>query len=155
MAKARKTTTTTTTTSAPVVRSIDLIVPMGFVVCVDSDLSLRDNERPTKQRLEHAADTMFARYEDKILAALKTVFGDRVSYLETAETYTGDPKTGVAKKVHIETPIPGAAAPAPVAPAAPVEPKLEDLTVEELRERAKAAGKKTAGSKAVLIKRLS
>lgn len=147
-------------------KMLDVLIPMGFVVQVDADLSLKVGENPTAQRLDSAESAMFNRYEAAILAALESVFGARVSYMETAKAYTGNPKTGIMRKVHIE-PV---AVPAPVVPVAAPTKKgkvMEELvpmavaipytdqTVAELREQCKERNLKTAGAKAQLVKRLA
>lgn len=155
-------------------KMLDVLIPMGFVVQVDSDLSLKVGENPTAQRLDSAESAMFNRYESAILAALESVFGARVSYMETAKAYTGNPKTGIMRKVHIEPVAPVTInTVAPVVPAAPAAPKkgkgkpadelvpmaiavpYTDQTVAELREECGERGLKVAGTKAVLVKRLA
>lgn len=157
MARSRKTTTTpaNATNDFEAGKAVDILVPFGFVMQVDADLTVKEGEVPTTQRFKHAADTMMLRHEDEIKKVLAERFGARISFIECAEPYTGDPISGIQKKVRKEAPIPGTPAPAP-APAAP-EPAGEDLTalsVKALRERCKEAGKKTNGNKDQLIARL-
>ena len=138
-------------------KKADVLVPVGFIVQVDGDLTFADGTAPTKAQLRRAEDQMVLRYEDKILAAVQKVLGDRVVHFDSLAAYVGHPSSGIEAKIRLDTP----AEPAPATPATPAAPAPSNKTdwgaksVKVLRTECKKAGLKTQGNKTNLVARLT